>query len=618
MPEKKITLLYSDILGNKKKIPKEFLDKTGCWIYFGKDYRNLKRVESFLGSNYKLIEISRELDGISGSLRRDYNNYINIINKMNKDSLEWWFTPLSSRNIYMSEIFQNICYLQLFKNMYEKHGENILFVVVESYSTGRIIEEWSKANGIAIKSLSKPYNGKMRTLYSAFFSISKTVTKTVFNYTFAKISGIYAGKNTKNDIPWMVGKTALIDVFVYESNFGGDGSFNDRYFPKLESYFKSRDYNVIYYPTFAETKLNKYALYRKMRENNRFFIIAEDYLHISDYFRSLILSVKAVTFSGEIPFFRDYDITFADRCENKWKCFDGIFKSILVYHLFLRLGDVIGEDIERIICWHENQLQDKALSLAVHESFRDTKIVGVHSYVHYSNYLSIYPIDSEAEAQLVPDVILTTGALESRKIREFLSIVPCNEVAALRYSHLFDNDGVEYLYNMNILVLLPYDRNDAFEILIRTGEILKDLKGVSNVFVRCHPDYDKEIFFNILDSYEWFKKFSFTDVKIDILLHSITVVISTASSSAVEAAVLGVPTILLAKSSALSLNPFYNLKNYPFISVCYGRDELKVAINMYISLSEQERGEFHIMGKELKNLFFGSLNERIFENFICS
>ncbi|MBN2735037.1 MAG: hypothetical protein JXQ82_09305 [Methanomicrobiaceae archaeon] len=615
MPEKMIALLYSNLSGNEKKILKKMPKKSGGWLYFGKDYRNLKRVELYLGCNFKLIEISKKLDEISGFLRGDYQNYIDKINKINKDSFEWWFTPLSSRNIYMSEVFQNICYLQLLKDLYEKHEEDIVLIVVESYSAGRIIEEWARENEIPIKPVSRPYNGKIRTFARASYAIVKTTAKTLINCVFAVISGMKVGRKNIISVFKDAKRTALIDVFIYESNFGEDGSFNDRYFPGLETFLKKDDCNVIYHPKFAETKLNKYRLYRKIRENERFFVIAEDYLRFSDYIRSLIMSVKAVTFSGKIPEFIDYDISFADECENKWKCFDGIFKSILIYHLFLRLESIIGDNIERIISWHENQLQDKALSLAIHESFKNTKIVGVHHLIHYSNYLSFYPVDSEAKASLIPDIILTTGVLESTKLRKYLSMVPVNESAALRYSSLFNTESRRtVLQSGDILLLLPYDRNDAFELLIRVGRILSSLDIVSNVLVKCHPDYGKEIFSGIFENFESSDKMIFTEKKPDELFNSVSVVISTASGSIVEAAVSGVPTILLSKSNALGLNPF-DLVDYPFISVCYDSDSLVEAVLESLLYSAEEIDGFVFLGNKLKEQIFNPVNDETLKIF---
>lgn len=615
MPDKKIFLLYSDCKGNEEKIIRDISDKSGYWLYLGPDYLNFKSVESVLSDKFEFIEISEKLDKISDFLREDYNNYIDSINRINKDSFEWWFTPLSSRNIYLSEIFQNICYLQLVKEIHREYPDNVLLIVIESYSTGMFIEKWANDIDISVKTFFQPYRGIFYYFNQAFLAIGKTVVKALVNYSFAKISRIRSAKNFKKEYPELGKKTALIDLFVYESNFGDDRSFNDRYFPGLESYLQSKNYNVIYHPTFAETKLNKYNLYRKMRENKRLFLIGGDYLHIFDYVRSLIMSVKIVKISGKIPCFKDYDIYFADKCENKWLCFDGIFMGILIYYLFLRLGNVMSENIERVICWHENQLQDKALSLAVHNSFSNTKVVGVQHLIHYSNYLSLFPLNSEAEASFIPDVILTTGSSESEKLKKYLTLVPVTDSAALRYSHLFNKKNMEHISKKDVIVLLPYDRNDAFEVIMRVGEIISDIWYSSDFIFKCHPDYGPEIFSGVFNEEEWFEKINFTDKKPDELMYSASVVISTASGSVIEAAVSGVPTILLAKYNALSLNPLDSV-NCSLISICYDKGSLKALVEKYLKFSSDDRMNSVKNGDLLKIKFFTPVNENTMEIFL--
>jgi len=615
MSERKIVILYSD--GSKKdfKFISKIRHNSGYWLYFGKDYLNFKKIESSLEDKFEYIEISEMLDKISDLIRDDYNHYIDKVNRLNKDIFEWWFTPLSSRNIYLGEVFQNVCYLQLIKNIYSEYLDKDLLVVVESSSIGMLIEKWAESENILINSMSRPYRGSIYRFSQAFLAIGKTTFKAFANCAFAKISNITTSGNKKKINSFSEGKTALIDLFVYESNFNEDGSFNDRYFPGLESHLIKNGYNVIYHPTFAETKLNKYNLYRKMRASKFFFVVAEDFLQISDYIGSLILSVKVVLFSGEIPAFKDYDIFFFDKCENKWSCFDGIFKSILIYNLFLRLGNHIGENIERVISWHENQLQDKALSLAVHENFDGTKILGLHHFIHYFNYLSPHPINSEAENLLLPDKILTTGVFESNKLKKNLSFIPVNESAALRYSYLFNPKSKMNLHLGEILVLLPYEQNDAFEILIRVGEVLKDLKCIPKILVKCHPDYSEEIFLDTFNGDEFFDMFTFTDKKLDILFNSAGVVISTASSSMVESAVMGIPTILLSKAHSLTLNPF-SCKNENYVSVCYDKSQLTDLLNNYVDLSEDKMVESVMMWESKKGYFFTTISEDTLNSFI--
>lgn len=612
----RIILIYSTHFKLNKVQISSFSDNESYWLYFGRDYLKFKEYESHFRDKFELIEISEKLDRISDRIRDDFNHYIDDANRNNNDIFEWWFTPLSSRNIYLSEVFQNVCYLELVKDICSEYPVKDLVIVVESYSTGKIIEKWAEDENISVKSISNPYRGKFYFLCQGFAEIGKSTFKAFINFTFAKVSNISFKSNSKKNKKinsFLEGKTALIDLFVYESNFGGNGSFNDRYFPGLESYLKENSYNVIYHPTLTETKLNKLNLYKKIRDNERFFIIKEDYLHISDYLKSLKMAVKAVTFNEKLPYFRDIDLSFADSCENKWIYFDGIFKSILVYYLFLRLGKVTEDKIERIISWHENQLQDKALCLAVHNSFQGTKIIGVQHFIHFSNYLSLYPLDSEAS--LLPDIILTTGPMESDKILDYITLLPVYDSAALRYMHVFESDELLLNKNRDILLILPYNKNEAIELIERVFSVLSSIDLGVNIILKCHPDYDVKDITGYLGNNNYGANFFFTDKNIHDLVTDVNVAISVASSSAVESVGLGLPTILFSKFSTLNLNPFDKISS-PLISICYDAESLLVLINYYLKVSFKERENLTVKAKKIKTKFFTPKSKYSMECFL--
>ena len=115
----------------------------------------------------------------------------------------------------------------------------------------------------------------------------------------------------------------MIDVFVFEKNFTTDGGFADRYFPGLDQFLINNGYNVIYYPTFTETKLNKYSLYCKARANNSIFLIEQNFLKITDYFKSFRQALKSTTFRVNAPLFRGFDVAKIDDGDFKWDCFNG-------------------------------------------------------------------------------------------------------------------------------------------------------------------------------------------------------------------------------------------------------------------------------------------------------
>ena len=386
MPLQKITILFSDGKSNENKLSKYFSDENIRWTYLGPNYINFKRIDSYLSDHFKYIEISEKLDKISDKIRDQYQHYVDDLNNANKDTFEWWFTPISSRNPSMSGVFQNLCFLELIKEILSENSlSDTLVIVAENFSIGHAIEANADGLGVEVITLGKNKRSLPNRIALGIWWTGKCLFKAGLNYGYAKLSAIRANKKPAQRYSEISGKTCMIDVFVYEKNFADDGEFADRYFPGLEQFLINNGYNVIYYPTFTETKLNKYNLYCKARANDRVFLIEQDFLKITDYFKSFKYALKSTKFRVNAPLFSEFDVAKIDDGDFKWDCFENIFKSYLQYYAFLRMSTTLGGRFERIISWHENQLQDKALCKVVHDTFKGCKILWSQAYIYYLN-----------------------------------------------------------------------------------------------------------------------------------------------------------------------------------------------------------------------------------------
>lgn len=621
MPIDNIVLLYSNLRGNESKLAKYLGDEDCCWTYLGPDYLNYLKIEKYIDNKLQYIEISEKLDNISNIIRDDFMSYFDSLNLSHKDSFEWWFTPLSSRNPSMSGIFQNVCFLELLKNLCTELNYKILIVVAENYSIGHSIESHEDYLKTKIFCMGKPVRTPLHYIVSGLFCIGKCLFKAGLNYVFAKLSAVNTKIKPKTRYLGISGKTCMIDVFVYEKNFSEDGGFADRYFPGLESFLIEKGYNVVYYPTFAETKLNKYSLYRKARANDRVFLIEQDFLRINDYAKSMILAVKSVRLSVKGPLFMGVEIGLIDSYYNKWFCYENIFKAYLQYFAFLRMSYLLGVKFERIISWHENQLQHKALCKAVHETFKGCKIVGSHAYIHFSNNLNQYPIDSEAIMNYIPDTILSLGDNEVQKIKRHFSKTECYSSASLRYSKLLTKSEYNYHTNnnnpKNILVLFPILMIDVKYLLTKIIEIDSVYGNKCNFILKCHPDYDINTLKSIFDFGNINAKIQFTEKDIYSITSStcINAVISMSSSIIVESASLGIPTIVMFNPNSLTDDPF---EGEAWINVikCYNNSDLISALDKFFSMDELTIKNFKKEGEYIRNAHFSHSNLDDLSNYI--
>lgn len=593
MPQQKIIILYSDGKSNEKKLSRYFSDENLCWTYLGPNYINFKRIDSYLREHFRYIEISERLDKISNTIRDKYQQYVDDLNTANKDIFEWWFTPISSRNPSMSGVFQNICYLELIKEILSETSKGKkLVIVAENYSIGHAIEANADALGVEVITIGKNKRSLTCRIASGIWWTGKCLFKAGLNYGYAQLSAIRAEKKPAQRYSGISGKTCMIDVFVYEKNFADNGGFTDRYFPGLEQFLIKNGYNVVYYPTFTETKLNKYNLYCKARANDHVFLIEQDFLTIKDYFKSFRHALKSTTFCVNAPPFRGFDVAKIDDGDFKWDCFETIFKAYLQYYAFLRMSVSLGDKFERIISWHENQLQDKALCKAVHTKFNGCKIVGSHAYVHINNELNVYPLKSELILGYDPNYFVSTGINESSKMSRYIDPKLCFIGTAFRSVSLFDtvslfqNKSNKNL-NGNILILLTYNIQDSIELMMKLGRQIPNIEDKIHIIVRCHPDYDKTVITPYIENETWVKRITYSTSDLVDDFWNAKFVITLGTGAAIESCSLGIPTIIVAKSGTFTQNPFdqSTLNQISNAKICYNYSELYESIQRHINKS---------------------------------
>ena len=265
------------------------------------------------------------------------------------------------------------------------------------------------------------------------------------------------------------------------------------------------------------------------------------------------------------------------------------------------MSETLGDKFERIISWHENQLQDKAMCKAVHENFKGCKIVGNHGYIHFLEILNLYPLNSEAKSNFVPDTIIAPGDITNKEISNYLSYVPVYTGAPLRYGYLYDiSQNLSDLssHYMDVLLLLPYWEDSAIELICRSYPVLS--KIYPHIYVRSHPASSLDNIISNLPEYIDKTRLIFrNDCSLNDLLKKKYIVISSSSGSILEAAANKLPAVTLANLNTITFNlfPKYHM-NASNVLKCYDDNSLYLALQSINSSKYQP-------------------NTDIFKKFIC-
>ena len=586
------------------------------WLYLGKDFFKKRHIEQELGNRFKHIDIARLHEEVANDLRHEYVNWIDDLNRCYGTNLEWWFSSISSRNVYGSNIFQFCCYLEILERLWVDSINRPRLVFIESAGLLKVIRMWADKKDIDVELYNTKEKFKFLSNRLLFFvRWGYFITTTSLRWLAAFITRIYYKPKKLGISP-----TIIIDTFLHDYCLSDDGVFKDRYFPHLHEYLFKKGYRVLVHPVVVGFKYNYFSIYKKMRKSNTHFILREDFLHFSDYISAIKFPIKVLRQKVKAPMFRDFELQdILD--EEQWsQSITSGMDAVLIYRLFLRLGQSELQ-LEQIINWYENQVIDKALIAGARKAFLQAKIIGAQMFIHSPNFISLFPSQSEVDAKIVPDILLETSQHQCRVAQSFTKDIPCQSAAALRYDHLFTNENKN---NQNsedksktLLVLLPFNLDEAVELLEILKEAIQQIRNDIRIYIKGHPDYDSDELIHAFGEHNWPERFEIYYENLSEALEVASVVISSNSSSMVEAVAKGVPVIFLGRQTALNFNILSNL-NLEILKECYSTSELIVAIEKYINSSHFDKIKYKRMGTKVCDIYFESVNEDTLLPFIAT
>ena len=117
-----------------------------------------------------LLENIKLLNSISNNIKRDFNALTEELLNSTDKSIDWLVNSTTSRNPYWSDIYLNICYLALIKQLL-RENKAIEKVIIPNSELKKVLIDYLKRNKIGIKvisnqSLKKNIKNKIRPFYN--------------------------------------------------------------------------------------------------------------------------------------------------------------------------------------------------------------------------------------------------------------------------------------------------------------------------------------------------------------------------------------------------------------------------------------------------------------------
>lgn len=556
-------------------------------------------------SNLSLKNI-KILNHISNNIKKDFNALTEELLNSTDKSIYWLVNSTTSRNPYWSNIYLNICYLVLIKQLL-KENSAIEKVIVPNSELKKVLIDYLKRNRISIKvisnqSLKKNIKNKMRPFYNFLVSIYRFI-----------LMWMSRDKRRKESIP-IDHQITLIDTFFVSSMFK-NGKYSDRYYNGLPEYLTNDEKKRIYFVPLILVKTGVKKIIRIAEKSSENFLFKEDYLKLNDYFFALVSPFKIRRINFNKFKFKDFNIGPILQSDFRCHIFTSAF-SVLNYRFFRRLKENKIK-LRLVIDWFENQPIDHGFNKGVKDFYPETYSIGYQGGIISTDYnFYMQPTKYEIENGIIPDEIAVVGNGLKKQIKRFYSKLNVITAPAFRFKSVWDLTEIQKINNKKIvLVALPIAMKESIEILELVINTVKMGKYDDVEFqIKPHPVLDtnklKSKFGNLPNN------FKFVDGNFKDCVVKAKIMIGNTSSTCLETLAIGIPVVIIGSQSGLTQNPIPENVSKDIWRICYTPEELSDAISYFLNISNEERDNLGKIGEEIRSLYFEPVTRESVRKFL--
>jgi glycosyltransferase involved in cell wall biosynthesis len=494
-------------------------------------------------------ELARVFNQIADDIRYDYIELVNKLSTKYRHNLDWFVTPFACRNTYVCSAFEEIVRI-LFVIEVVARDDSIDTIIVDSPFLAKVIKPHLPGT-IEIKA--KKSNVAYYTLFfSGIISgLFKYIIPALARYISYKLA-LLVSSNKSGEAGG--DSKIIVETYLYNNSFKQE-VFHDRHFPDISTYLNESQANrLVYIPTFYRVR-NPFKLYLKAFKSKTNFLFVEKYLTVTDIFYPLrhVFTLEYMHSNIKI---RDIDISqiinhsLARHCTHT-----SSLLGILKYRFCCRLKAESSITIAQVVRWYENQEIDHGSIMGWRRYSDSLHVNGYMGFFASSNYLCAYPIPVEHDFRITPDYIgvMGGGLVDSHK--KFCENLNIKVVPSFRFStvSIQEKRDAGLIDEIKILVTLPISQNHIDTVLnvIVDYALINDELAIQ-FLIKPHPAskfiLDKKFLAQNNVQYD------LVDGSMASLFEEVDVVLSTASSTLVEAMMHGIPVILASSTQLLREN----------------------------------------------------------------
>jgi len=492
------------------------------------------------------IEHAKLITYLEPNVRLEYNAYIGELAKVNNVAGLTWLTQVTCRNTLLSLIHDRFCRLRLLETILDR-GDKLDTIVLDNDCMRKAVVRLCQTKG-SNASVTLTGNERIRRGH-VLLNIFKSLYLLLNLFIWPKL---IRGKGIPR------GPIIYLDNFLFIDSFDGNNNLKDRYYPGFINHLpnEATKQRTWYVPTLYGIKTPKQflSLFRSIRKSSQQFIMKEDWLKLSDYFNAFIFSFILPKKIKTIPNWKGLDISELVKQEIQVEMGSAsLMSTVLIYHFIRRLAKV-GVELDVVIDWHENQVIDRALNLAVKKYYPNIRVKGYQGYAVPDYYACKDPTDYEQEAGTLPDEICVIGDVFIEAKKKYCTDLKVTKAPAFRFSRIHDSRYSHCEETNEILMILPISLDEGLDIIQLCKEAASVLGNNYIFFIKQHPSYTKQRFLRLVPESKS-SCFRFADKDLYEHLYGAKLLVSAWSSVCLEAAVMGVPVAIAGNRSGPAMNP---------------------------------------------------------------
>jgi hypothetical protein len=549
-----------------------------------------------------------QLDEIADEIRRPYVDMIQNISSFYLGDIDWWVTPLASRNTYICPLFERLCKAILALRVVT-NSNAIQEVVVDSPELALLLKRVLPPK-VCVKCETSIFRWKL--LVSA--KVMRRLAITIFGY----IGRILCSRffQIQSQIT-KFNEAVLVDTYVYPNSIRA-GIFNERHYPGILEQLTAAERNLVFWvPTFHGVK-NYFLLFYRLRDCKENFLLPDNYLHLSDYLFAVGHVWRSFRKLPECEF-SAIDITglvseaYLENIANL-----GSAEGLLRYRFAQRISDA-GIRISRYVEWFENQEQDHGAVAGFRKAYPDTEIIGYQGFIASRTYLCMFPTAIERKFDLLPTKLAVIGQEFVTSAKEFYPGLDVIVAPAFRFQAAVRERTNEPDPNwITILVSLPIMKKECKSILTMLSQVA-NITERNNLrpwrfLIKPHPALvlKNRSFDALLQN----KLFQVIETPFDIALDYADSLVSSASSTCVQAIARGVPVAVIASLGTLTQNPIPKTLDKRMWRVCYTAEDLDLTLKRFCNRTPQHTAALRKITREQTRKHFNLPIEGLVRGFL--